>query len=237
MRCAPLLGLVLVTAGCIDTGQAEVSFPLRVAGVAGRDRGETPDGWSIELAQAQLAFGPLYLCPGFTAGALCERARMEWVDSTVVDALDPDPRDAGSLDGVTGFVRSWMFDLGITSLLTEQTARVLPSAESLGGNSVRIEGVATRDGTSIPFSIALAIQQSDDTEIGVSVVRKSTSDTFEHDITESDTGLTVRFDPIGWLTGVDFTTLGADPNSQGARAVRAALVAGTRPVFEFSTAP
>jgi len=285
---ATALALIAAT-GCIDTGQDQVSIPIRLAGTSVAAPVSSANGWSIELTRADLAFGPLYLCPGYQAGSLCDTARMEWIETAVVNALDPEVDDAGALDGVTGPVRSWMYDLGIASLLTQQRPEPLSAAQALDGNSVRIEGVASKGPHAMPFLIEIPIQQEEATEIGVSVVRKSGSDRFEHVITGNETALTVRFDPGPWVRDVDFDTLvenasctpggptsvcadsreltcsatGAieaerdcspiglacvrgrgcvdrvtfTPESQAYRAVKGALVAGTRPSFEWSSAP
>jgi hypothetical protein len=283
-RDASAFALALLHVSCIDTGQHELSIPLRVGGsspepVAGAN------GWSIVLHEAALAFGPLYLCAGYQAGSLCESARAEWTDSAVVDALDSNAFEVGQLTGVSGPVRSWMYDLGITSLLTQQRPEVLSAASSLGGNSVRISGVATKGTRTLPFAIAMPVQQDEMTEIGASVVRKSTADVFEHRLTDKDQALTVRFDAAPWVREIDFESLvedgacmadgaplvcaenvelrcdesGAiatrrdcgqmnqtciraqgcvdhvelDPDSQGFRAVKGAIVAGARPSFEW----
>ena len=233
-----LAGLLMILAGgCLDTGREQVSIPLLVAGVA-----PTPvagaGGWTITLDSAELAFGPLYLCAGEQAGALCDTARLEWTESTIVDTLDPEPRVAGALQGVSGPVRSWMYDLGITSLLTQQRPAALEAAIELGENSVRLTGVARRAERELPLELALPIQQDEATELGACVVRKSTSDPFEHEITGDETALTVRFDPRPWLLEVDVDALAEDPTSgQAQRALRNALVAGARPTFEWGTPP
>ncbi len=220
LRLLPLLCL----AACVDVGQAEVSMVMRVAGTQVSAPVAAANGWSVELTSAQLAFGPLYLCPGFEAGALCDSARAEWVDSAVVDALDPSPRDAGVLTGVSGTVNSWMYDLGITSLLTQQAPTVLPAAEALGGNSVRLTGVARRAGRQLPFEVQLRIQQEN--ELGVSIIRKSKSERFQHELGSDDAALTVRFDASPWMKEVDFDELVEDASCapQGPATVCAADV-------------
>jgi hypothetical protein len=225
--------LISLAGGCLDTGRERVSIPLRVAGVAPTAVAGA-GGWTITLASAELAFGPLYLCAGEQAGALCETARLEWTESIVVDALDPEPRVAGALQGVSGPVRSWMYDLGITSLLTQQRPAALAAALELGENSVRLSGVARRAERELPFELALPIQQDEAAELGACVVRKSTSDPFVHEITGDEIALTVRFDPRPWLLEVDIDALTEDPASaQAKRALRNALVAGARPSFEW----
>lgn len=283
------LALAVMPLGCLDTGQQHVSLPLYLAGTAIEDPFVGDSGWTIELQRADLAFGPLYLCAGFQAGELCETARLEWTESAVVDALRADALLCGELRGVTGPVRSWMYDLGITSLLTSEQPLALTAANELRGNSVIIEGVARREARDLPFRAELAIRQEESTEIGVPIVRKSGSDVFEHDVTSANEGLRLRFDPRTWASAIDFESLVENgvcapgsaavvcagdvertcasdgsalserncsglgliclrgegcaervvfgPNSQGQRAVRAALVAGERPRFEWIIGP
>jgi hypothetical protein len=288
-QCAFVVSFVLAVASCADVGQDAASIPLRVGGSSVGSPISAASGWTIELTRADLAFGPLYLCAGYQAGSLCDTARAEWIETAVVNALDANAHDVGVLTGVTGNVRSWMYDLGITSLLTKQTPEPLAAADMLDGNSVRLEGVARKAPHAIPFLLAIPIQQDEATEIGASVVRKSGGDRFDHEITGDEAAFTVRFDPSSWMKDVDFEALVEDstcaaggpavvcantielqcssagaidsqrdcaveglaclrgvgctdrtafaPGSQGARAVRTALVAGVRPTFEWSDAP
>ena len=233
LRWLPLLAL---SAACTSAGSHEVTVALDVAGTA-VDPFENGDGWVIDLQRADVAFGPLYLCSGTQAGELCDTARADWIGTVVVDALDADPHLAGALEGTSGFVRSWMYDHGITSLLTKQQPVVLTAAETLGGSSIVVRGVARRDDVSVVFQASVPIQQEEGTERGVPVVRKSASDDFEHDLTGDERRLVVRFDPRAWLDGIDFEAgaetgeLVLEPESQGFRAIRNAVVAGSRPAF------
>jgi hypothetical protein len=227
----------LVATGCIETLGSRIELPLELAGSAASEPFAGQGGWTIELTRAELAFGPLYLCGGAQAGSLCDTARLEWLGSAVIDALNPEPQAAGQLEGETGFVRSFMYDLGITSLLTLQEPLPLDAAIALGGNSVRLEGVA-RATEDLPFLFEIAIQQQEQTEIGVSVVRQSGAEGFEHDVSRRDAGLIVRFDPRPWLQSVDFqgaleSGAAFAPGTQGYRAVNGAIVAGARPSFEW----
>jgi hypothetical protein len=202
-----VLTVVLGAVGCLDTGPQHAEVSLRVTGASSSDPFPTTTDWSVELERADLAFGPLYLCAGYRAGALCDTARLEWVDSVVVDGLDPGHRDAGTLRGTSGSVRSWMYDLGIVSLLTQQRPRALPAAEALGGNSVVLTGSARKNAQTIGFSLELPIAQA--AQIGVPVVLKSTGDAFEHEVLGGET-LAVHFDPRPWVRDVDFDALVED---------------------------
>ena len=199
--------LLACASACVDVGVEEVEVPLHVAGtaVAGPIAGKA--GASVELDEAELAFGPLYLCAGSQAGELCETARLEWLDAVALDALDPTPVAAGSLTGLAGPVRSWMFDLGVVSLLTQTDPLVLAAAAQLGGASVRLAGRAEVEGVSIPFTVAVVIRQEEENEQGIPVVRKSTNDAFSHEVGPGEAGLLVRFDPRPWVTEIDFAGL------------------------------
>ncbi|MDH5492128.1 MAG: hypothetical protein OEY14_09245 [Myxococcales bacterium] len=199
-----LHGALLGGLGCAETGQDHVALPLYVAGEDVSAGLMTSDAIPVTLDRAELAFGPLTICAGEQAGDLCETARLEWLGSVVVDALDPEPALAGELAGITGPVRSWMYDLGLSSLLTQEAPLALDAALELGGVSLILEGSAELPSGTLPFSAAIAIQQEEATELGVPVVRKSASDVFEHEVREDEPGLLIRFDPSVWMRGVDF---------------------------------
>ena len=240
-----LTATVCLGLACIDTGQERVVIPLQVAGTALDEPIEGRDGFLIELTQAELAFGPFYVCAGALAGDNCQTARLEWLGSVVVDALDPSLLDAGWLSGVSGPVRSAMYDLGITSLLSMPAPVELAAAEALEGNSVRLSGRASRDAESLVFDFGLPIRQGADSEIGVSVVRISAAPDLVHEVTGAERSLLVRFDPRPWVRDIDFAaatgrtpadgdpSISVGPDSQAQRAVRAALLAGQRPSFEW----
>lgn len=247
-RTVRLALLAVLASGCVDTGQERVAIPLQLAGTASAELIIAAGGFSVELERAELAFGPLYLCAGALAGDNCETARLEWLQSAVVDLRSDTLVDVGLLEGVSGPVRSGMYDLGIASLLTLPEPLVLPAAESLGDRSLRLAGVATRDAERVPFELDLAIQQGADAEIGVSVVRLSDVPSLAHDVTGAERALIVRFEPGPWLSDIEFASALAagpisdgevvrfDADSQPARALRAALLSGARPSFEWQGA-
>jgi hypothetical protein len=120
-----------------------------------------------------------------------------------VNTLASEPTTAGELVGITGPVQSWMYDLGISSQLTRSTPFILAAASELGGASFVLEGRAAVGGLELPFSASVPLQQTDDTELGVPVVRKSTSDSFFRDVGDDESGLVVRFDPGAWVRRID----------------------------------
>ena len=189
---------------CAETGQDRALVPLSVAGSDISESIRIDGEIALAIDRADLAFGPLYLCAGVTAGDLCETARLEWLDSVVVDLTSPEPIRAGELTGVTGTVQSWMYDLGISSQLTRDEPFVLGAASTLGGSSFVLEGRALVDELELPFTASVAIQQTDDTELGVPVIRKSNSDTFSREVSADEPGLVVRFDLEALVRGIDF---------------------------------
>jgi hypothetical protein len=194
------LGLVC---GCGSAGQTEVAIPLFLAGTDVSEPWTATGDVPVTLEQADLAFGPLYFCAGKTAGDLCETARLEWLDSEVVSATDPTPVRVGELVGLTGTVRSWMYDLGISSQLTNEKPFVLDAAQRLGGVSLVVSGVAQVEGTNLPFRAQVPISQSASTELGIPVIRSGSAGIF-HEVNADEQGLLVRFDPRPWLKTIDF---------------------------------
>ena len=112
------LVICLALCGCGEQQQQRVSIPLYVAGTTLSKPVEARGGVRLNISRAELAFGALYLCAGASAGDLCESARLEWLGSALIDTLDASPQEVGALTGVTGPVRSWMYDLGLSSQLT-----------------------------------------------------------------------------------------------------------------------
>ena len=195
---AIITGLILIS-GCVDTGQEYAKTALFVSGSDLSAPITSSDGSSIKIDRADIAFGPLYLCAGKSAGHLCDTARLEWLDSAIVDTTLTEPTQIGELNGVTGTVRSWMYDLGISSQLTRQEPFVLDAAEQLGGSSFVLEATATVRGIEIPMVAEVAVKQTSDTELGVPVIRKSISEPFFRDITNNDEQLLITFDSSQWL--------------------------------------
>src|SRR5690606_17259403 len=90
--------------GCADVGQKNETITLFVAGTDLSEPVIAVGEIEVLVDRADLAFGPLYLCAGATAGELCDTARLEWLDSVVVDTTSPEPMQVGELTGVTGHV-------------------------------------------------------------------------------------------------------------------------------------
>ncbi|QQR90621.1 MAG: hypothetical protein IPJ88_02440 [Myxococcales bacterium] len=245
MRTLTLILLLQLTA-CIDTGQEQISFPFSVAGTEHKDGFEGRNGWIITLQRADLAFGPLYLCAGTRAGELCENARGQWLQSVVVDALNAEAQPAGTIEAYSGTVRSWMYDLGFASLLTQEDSLELQAAKDLGGSSLRISGTAEQGATIIPFTGNLRLVRQEETEQGVSLVRSSSSDVFENTLSQSSE-LHIVFDASAWFASLDFANVAQSAgcidslceeqdlaeHEQALRALSNDIVAGQRPSFQW----
>lgn len=236
---------------CSEAGQQHASVPLFVAGAeVARPITATGDV-QVTIERAQLAFGPLYLCAGFEAGDLCDTARLEWLDSAVVDLLDAAPRQVGMLEGTTGSVRSWMYDLGISSQLTRDEPFVLSAATELGGASLLISGHASSGDISLTFTTAVVIEQGAEVERGVPVIRKRTSDPFGHDVTHREAGLWLHFDAVPWIESLNFgseleSCMAAQDCEEGRQleptspiyvGLHNAVVLGKRPSFSWEPVP
>ena len=212
------LGLSLCATGCIDTLTETTSIELAVAGTAVEGPFEGRGGVPLTLERAQVAFGPVYLCSGFTAGSLCDESLAEWRDAAVVDALSAEPAPVATMDALTGTARSYMYDFGIVSrLTTPETPLITPAAESLGPASVVVAGHAEVSGQSIPFSVSVRIEQTGEVEQGIPVVRSGESGIEQEILPDGRTRLLVRFDPRPWLATADFAALVEDATCEVGR--------------------
>lgn len=209
-----LIGFILSSAGlvtaCTADAQKQVSIPLIATSSGLQAPIQASGGVTLQINKAQLAFGPLYLCAGYNAGDHCDLARLEWLDSIVLDLQRPNTVTLGQLDGVDGTVRSWMYDMGISSQLTDKNPVMLKAAKTLNGNSVVIEGTATHNNRSLPFVANIVVSQYEKTEFGIPVVRKRIDERFEHRVTGDEGALQLSFDPRLWLEGLDLSPYFAD---------------------------
>jgi len=209
MRRLLCCAVLLHTVACVDVGQESVHVPLSIAFASPGEPFEVRSGYRVTLESARMVFGPLYLCASSTAGEACERARVEWTGSALVNALDPQPQAVAMLSGIEGQVRSWMYDLGLPSLLTTQQPLVTDAAREIDGASLQLVGFADSADASVrlPFHFEVAVKQTDATEKGISVIRKGIGDaTLDYDIRRPEPSLTLHFDAKAWFASLDFST-------------------------------
>lgn len=185
--------------GCSSSAQQPITFDLQLRGT----KAETVDlegGATIDLSAAELAFGPLYLCAGTQSGELCESARAEWLGSAVLDVLDEEPQIVGAVEGLSGSVRSWMYDHAFTSTRSAPKPIELSAATQLGSNSVRLAGSVNRGAQAIPFRTEFPISLSEEVEPGFPVVRSSTP--LDLDLSAETQSLELRFQTESWLSAL-----------------------------------
>lgn len=232
-----IIASAALLASCVETGQSYLDVPVRGAGVS--EPSFEQDGWTIELARADVAIGPLYLCATESASPEhCESAVLELTEAVTIDAIDPAAQELATALGVTGTVRSAMWDYGVPWLATQPRARALPGAVD-GERSASFEARVTHeDGRTFDVRADLEIAPS---ARGVVVVRGQR--VREHAIASDDT-LVVRVDPIAWWRRVDVERLAARaaagedpvvlaPGDADYQALVVAMTAGVLPALEW----
>lgn len=236
--CGVLAALALL-GGCVETGRSYVAIPLHGAGVA--DEPFAAGEWTVDLERAELGFGPLWLCTTEAASPEhCETAVLELTETVTIDALDPEVRMLATTHGITGTVRSAMWDYGISWLPAAPRAR--PNDGAPGGHSARFAGAATHsDGRSFTFTCDLDLPPIMQGAILVPGQRVEA-----HAIGGSDDALVVRVDPRAWWRRVDLERLAARAEAAGGsvalapgdadyEALVVAMTASVLPSLEWGT--
>lgn len=190
--------VVVALAGCVDSSQSFVEKPLLVELAPAPSRAE--GDFSVRFDSARIAFGPLYLCAGENAGEACDTARLEWLDSRVVELVGRGAVEVGQLVGLSGEVRSWMADYGVISKLTETRPVELPAARELGA-SVVLRGVAVRGAHEIPFEARLRVSASSTTGRGRPAVSMPASVSLRLPIEQDASNVRATFPIDRWLDG------------------------------------
>ncbi|MFT5358133.1 MAG: hypothetical protein ACI9KE_005370 [Polyangiales bacterium] len=216
-----LCGLALLCASCIDSSLSPVTLELR-AEARGEARFEARDGWQVELTTATLLFGPLYLCPAPQAGDLCDIARAEFLEAATIDALATGAQPLGQLAGVSGVVRSAMWEYGRPWPIAATEAQPLVPGES----SLHIVGVARRGIEEEPFDLRIEIEPS---RAGVVSVRAA--ELFNTALVDGQS-VVVETDVEAWLQGVDWSLFSED-EEQARQALISALVLSARPTLRI----
>lgn len=142
-------GLLLTAACSADTGEVRrVQFTVSVVGSAPAAL-QTPSGWEVSLAAAELSVAAVYFRNAHTAGGTADdqgRVVAQVLGPFTIDALDPEPtRVSVSASAVTE--RALSAELWLTE------AEVGPVADALGPFAAlaHVAGVALRDGVEIAF--------------------------------------------------------------------------------------
>jgi hypothetical protein len=226
-----LIMLVLLAAGCGDTGQVRVSYPVSAVG---KPAAFTSGAWQVTLDVARLGVGPLYFCATATASEdLCPVAVNELLETVEIDALAAAPQPLGMVMGVTGFVKSAMFDYGINWFATE----AVPRASTSFGHSAHFEGRAERAGTTRRFVADVDVVPQYQGSLAVNGARAV------QDIVDPPAPLVLSVDPASIFAQVDFDELdqiAGDParfeaSSRAHNAIVVRLVGSALPRFEWSS--
>jgi len=177
--------------GCGDTGRERVTLDAFARGTKARNI--EIEGATLRLTEAEVAFGPLYLCATESAEVdLCETALAELLSTRTCDALSPQSQALGPLSGTTGSVRSGFFDYGISWTLTRKDAQ--PSEDAADGHSARLAGTITLDdGPTLRFRADIDAAPLSAGDAAVNGLKA------RHELTPRSKSMTVQFDPSAWL--------------------------------------
>lgn len=216
LRSLAFVGSVGSLSSCSPASQEPVELTLQARGTDTASL-TLNDGTVLELTDARLAFGPLTLCPGQQSGALCDTARLEWLDAGVIDLLDGSTKALGTLHGSTGTVRSYMYDLGYVSLLTEDQPMALPATEELDDASFVAHGraIVPSGSSPVPFSIKLRANQTDATDRGQPLVRLTGPPGFPVDVSRTSKSIRYTFEVSELLDGLRAATFYEETTCEG----------------------
>jgi len=204
---------------CIESPQEVVEYDAVAMGAGTRTT--TAGAWSIELSRADVALGPFYFCAAASGSStLCESSIAELRTVTAVDALSPSAARLGRVRGFTGVIKSAAYDLGISWFDTQTAATPAPAAP--GRHSMRIEGVATKGATRLPFTADVDVVPQYQ---GQNAVPTAPADA---NVASPSTRLEIRLDPVAWTRQIDFDAAlaraAADAVAAGAPAPTALVI-------------
>jgi len=198
-----LVCLIVMLAGCGDTGGGPVSLPLMGGGAVDAHHFVTSDGWTIDLDDARIAFGPVYFCATTSAELEnCPAAVAEHRAAVTIDVLDANADALGTIEGRAGTLRSGAWDYGRPFLLPATAPRPVAGAVD-GEHSARFSGTARKDAVIFHFVAELDISGSGSGLTAVHGFRTT------HTLTGDDDGLTVSFDAPEIIERMDLDALAA----------------------------
>ena len=191
--------LTLLLTACGQTGQERLAVDVAARG---GPQTFTAGLWDVTLTEALVAVGPIYWCATAAASAdLCPAATFELRESATMDGLAVEPQLIGSATGVTGEVRSAVYDYGISWLTTQNEPT--PTSGSIDGRSARFAGVATTAGRSLAFTAVLDVEPQIQGTYAVQGARAAAT------IAPPTTLLTLTARPDLWFAAVDFDSAAA----------------------------
>jgi hypothetical protein len=220
-----VVAALAIGSGCADTGQEPIAFPAAATGTAPMP--VTVGAYQVTLTRADVGFGPAYFCAGANAdGDQCATAVVEIRRTVTIDALDPSPRDLGMVEGVTGTVRSAMYDWGVSWLLTRDAPAANPGAPE--GHSLVVEGTAVGPVATFAWSARVDAVPAG---LGAPAVRAQRTMV---ELASDDVTLVVHVDPQAWLAQIPFAEL--DDGAGGAAVIQPGTTAYSALVIGLTSA-
>jgi hypothetical protein len=225
MKRALAIAMLVLPAACLGTtGSSIVTFPVQAAGPPDAVDGQplvfdTGRGWHVELTQASLYIGAVYLDESVpVSGAQDTSCILEGIYSgqetsgLLVNVLSPDPQAFPATGNGTG-------DLAITGEVWLTGGDVNASDDPTV--IVDVAGTASMSGTSYPFTASVTIgsnrlvTSTDPALPGANpICKQRIVAPIPIDVIPSNTGtLLVRVDPRGWFGDVDFSQMEETANN------------------------
>jgi len=216
-RLPPLLAasLLLLTAACSeDAGSVRrVQLAVSVVGVVPSDGLQTPSGWEVSLAAAELSVAAVYFRNARNDGGTADeqgRVVAQVLGPFSIDALDPEPQRLDlQVSAVTE--RALSAELWLTE------AQDGPVADALGPflALAHVAGTARRDGQEVAFEGGLQFPEGSE-QSGYQTwsnrrIRRLACDF----LPSADGELQIRVDPSHFLDAVQFDSLSERDGARG----------------------
>ncbi len=213
--------LLLLLAGCGDTGQNRITLALTVSGENVRSTNES--GWDVTISEAKLRMGPIRFYEG--EPLFSWRSLRQWV---VADAY-AHPGHYVEGEALAEMLEVQSFDLlGAPVLLSAQgvTGSYRSAEVDVPTDALIVAGTATKNGVSKNFSATL-------TE-GFSVKGIS----FGAEVTGTQGAVELRVDLARWVERIHFDGLDEGPLMPGSQAHNALIRgANNTSAFQFEWTP
>jgi len=216
----PLLLMALLATGCATTSGERLQVEAVLAG--GTTSGSSPTsfttvaGWEVDLEEARVALGPIYLYDGEpmarlrwpslvpTAWACGAHAQYSYgetlaeiLDQHAVDLLAAELVSVGFLDGLAGTIRSAEVHLHPPGEVSSSSG-----FELLDGETLQLRGVASQGEVEVPFAVGLTVPD----EATMRIVESVRVDEVEL-VADQPGALQVEVLVDRWLASVDFGSL------------------------------
>lgn len=220
MRVVATLILSTALAACGQTGGEAIKYEAFAAPVGDSPTFSSALGWEISLTKAKILVGPVYIYEASDEGNVIVRlwdllgpskayahavasgrsVLGDVIDQFVVDLASSTPSSLGIVPGIAGEMDS--FEIGLHPYGYTALGSSLAEASELGGATFVLEGTATKDGATYPFSVRGDIGDTAQKRV-VRNVRAS----LLLEQTERQTGrFVIDVEVERWFDRVDFST-------------------------------